>query len=343
LVHEAGHRDFAGAATGDCMIDILISENISGPPVDALSARFQVLRQPDLWEDRTALLKVVESARVLMVRNKTDVSAELLNAGKHLVAVGRAGVGLDNIDLESANDLGIVVTCTPDQNSISVAELTIGLMIALARKITAANADTGAGHWNRHQFVGTELYGKTLGIVGAGKIGFLTATRAHAFGMRILAYDPFVSEDNVLVREAQAELVELDELLAKADVVSCHLPGSPKTDGLISRKRLEKMKTTAFLINTARGQVVNEKDLIEALKAGKIAGAALDVRCAEPPKSSELDRMPNVILTPHIAAFTHEAQSRVTRVVCEDVARVLEGKPAKNVATRFKVPQNGRA
>ncbi len=321
------------------MTDILISENISGPFVDALSSKFQVSRQPNLWEDQAALLKAVAGARALIVRNKTDVSAELLKVGKNLIAVGRAGVGLDNIDIDSANDLGIVVTCTPDQNSISVAELTIGLMIALARKIPVAAADTSAGHWNRQLFVGTELYGKTFGIVGAGKIGFLTATRARALGMRILAYDPFVSEDNVLVREAQADLVELDELLSKSDVVSCHLPGSPKTDGLINRKRLEKMKPTAFLINTARGQVVNEKDLIEALKAGRIAGAALDVRCAEPPKSSELDKMPNVILTPHIAAFTIEAQSRVTHVVCEDVARVLDGQPAINVATRFNLPQ----
>lgn len=321
------------------MIDILISENISGPFVDELSSRFRVSRQPNLWEDQAALLKAVATARALIVRNKTDVSAELLKAGKNLIAVGRAGVGLDNIDVDSANELGIVVTCTPDQNSISVAELTIGLMIALARKIPAANADTGAGHWNRHQFVGTELYGKTFGVIGAGKIGFLTAMRARALGMRILAYDPFVSEDNVLVREAQAELVELDELLSRSDVVSCHLPGSPKTDGLMNKRRFEKMKPTATFINTARGQVVNEKDLIEALKTGKIAGAALDVRCAEPPKASELDTMPNVILTPHIAAFTHEAQSRVTHVVCEDVARVLEGQPAKNVATRFNVPQ----
>jgi len=281
----------------------------------------------------------VETARALIVRNKTNVNGELLKAGKHLIAVGRAGVGLDNIDLEGANGLGIVVTCTPDQNSISVAELAIGLMIALARKIPAATADTSAGRWNRQQFMGTELYGKTFGIVGAGKIGFLTATRARALGMQILAFDPFVSEDSVLVREAHAELVELDELLARADVVSCHVPGSPKTDGLINRERLEKMKPTAFFINTARGQVVKEDDMIAALKAGKLAGAALDVRSAEPPKSSELDHMPNVILTPHIAAFTNEAQSRVTRVVCEDIARLLDGRSAMNVATRFNLPQ----
>jgi D-3-phosphoglycerate dehydrogenase len=322
------------------MIDILISENISGAFVDALSTRFQVSRQPKLWEDQAALLKAVETARVLLVRNNTQVTSEVLRAGKNLIAVGRAGVGLDNIDMESASELGIVVTFTPDQNSISAAELTMGLMLALTRGIPRATADTSAGGWNRQQFVGTELYGKTLGIIGAGKIGFLVGARARAFGMNILAYDPFVSADNVMLTELRAELVELDDLLSRSDVVSCHVPGSPKTDGLINRERLSKMKPTAYFVNTARGQVVVEEDLIDALKAGKIAGAALDVRAPEPPKDSPLNRMPNVILTPHIAAFTKEAQNRVTRAVCGDIARLLDGKPATNAATRFRAPRN---
>jgi D-3-phosphoglycerate dehydrogenase len=176
----------------------------------------------------------------------------VLRAGKNLIAVGRAGVGLDNIDMESASELGIVVTFTPDQNSISAAELTMGLMLALTRGIPRATADTSAGGWNRQQFVGTELYGKTLGIIGAGKIGFLVGARARAFGMNILAYDPFVSADNVMLTELRAELVELDDLLSRSDVVSCHVPGSPKTDGLINRERLSKMKPTAYFVNTAR-------------------------------------------------------------------------------------------
>jgi phosphoglycerate dehydrogenase-like enzyme len=158
--------------------------------------------------------------------------------------------------------------------------------------------------------------------------------------MNILAYDPFVSADNVMLSELRAELVELDDLLSRSDVVSCHVPGSPKTDGLINRERLGKMKPTAYFVNTARGQVVVEEDLIDALKAGKIAGAALDVRAPEPPKDSPLNRMPNVILTPHIAAFTKEAQNRVTQAVCGDIARLLDGKPATNAATRFRAPRN---
>lgn len=322
------------------MIDILISENISGPYVDALSSRFEISRQPKLWENQEALIKAVESARVLLVRNNTQVTAEVLKAGKNLIAIGRAGVGLDNIDMAAASELGIVVTFTPDQNSISAAEHTLALLLSLARKIPSATADTSAGNWNRQQFVGTELYGKTWGIIGAGKIGFLVASRARAFGMDVLAYDPFLSPDNVMLCELRADLVELDDLLVRADVVSCHVPGSPKTDGLLNKERFVKMKPTAFFVNTARGQVVVEEDLIDVLKAGKIAGAALDVRLQEPPKESPLNHMPNVILTPHIAAFTNEAQNRVTQAVCGDIARLLDGKPATNAATKFSVPRN---
>jgi phosphoglycerate dehydrogenase-like enzyme len=207
-------------------------------------------------------------------------------------------------------------------------------MLSLARFIPAADADTKKGNWNRQRFVGTELYGKTLGIVGAGKIGYLTARRAMAFGMKVLAYDPFLSRDNILLSEVQAELVELDELLARADVVSCHLPATAQTVGLLNRERFMSMKPGAFFINTSRGKVVVEQDLVEALKAGVVGGAALDVRGKEPPQVGELESMPNVILLPHIAAFTHEAQDRVTAAICEDVARVLDGKPALNAVKR---------
>jgi D-3-phosphoglycerate dehydrogenase len=226
--------------------------------------------------------------------------------------------------------VGIVVAFTPDQNAISVAELAIGMMLSLARFIPAADQDTKNGNWNRHKYVGTELYGKTLGIVGAGKIGYLTARRAMAFGMRVLAYDPFLSQDNILLSEIQAELVELDDLLARADVVSCHLPATPQTKGLLNAARFAKMKPGAFFINTSRGKVVCETDLTDALKSGVIGGAALDVRSKEPPVPSELETMSNVILTPHIAAFTREAQDRVTHAIFEDVSRVLEGKSALN-------------
>ncbi len=312
------------------MRDILITENIHGAAVDALSAKFDVLCQPDLWKDSAALLALVKEFRAIIVRNQTQVNAGLLAAAKKLRVIGRAGVGLDNIDVASATQAGILVSCTPDQNAISVAELAIGLMLSLARSIPAASHDTKVGQWNRQQFIGVELYGKTLGIVGAGKIGYLTARRAQAFGMRIVAYDPFLSQDNVLLSELNAELIDLDDLLSRADIVSCHLPATPQTIGLLKAVHFNRMKPTAYFINTARGEVVCEADLLAALQAGKIAGAALDVRSVEPPHAGELERMPSVILTPHVAAFTREAQDRVTKAICEDVARVLDGKPALN-------------
>jgi len=312
------------------MPDILISENIRGAAVDALSSRFEVVTLPDLWKDPADLLKRVADVRALIVRNQTQVNADVFAAAKKLVVVGRAGVGLDNVDVVAATKAGVQIACTPDQNAISVAELAIGLMLSLARVIPAANEDTKAGNWNRQRFFGTELYGKTLGIVGAGKIGFLTARRAQAFGMKILAYDPFISPDNVLLADLNATLVGLDELLSQSDVVSCHLPSTPATQGIFNAARFAMMKSSATFINTSRGEVVNEADLLEVLRAKKIAGAALDVRAKEPPLAGELEKLDNLILTPHTAAFTVEAQHRVTNSICDDVARVLDGKPAQN-------------
>lgn len=316
------------------MPDILICENICGAAVDALSSRFDITFLPDLWKSPAELSERISDFRALIVRNQTQVTAALLARGKKLVVVGRAGVGLDNVDVKFATQAGILITSTPDQNAISVAELAIGLMLSLARKIPAANQDTKSGNWSRQKFLGTELYGKTLGIVGAGKIGFLTARRAQAFGMKVLAYDPFISRDNILLSELNAELVSLDELLARADVVSCHLPATPDTHGLLNAECFGRMKSTATFINTSRGEVVVESDLLDALKSGKIAGAAMDVRATEPPQAGELEQLPNLILTPHVAAFTHEAQNRVTKAICEDVTRVLDGKSAQNAVNR---------
>jgi len=317
------------------MPDILISENIRGEAVDALSQRFQVSFLPDLWKDPVKLLHCIPEFRALIVRNQTKVDRALLHAASRLEVVGRAGVGLDNVDVRAATERNILITSTPDQNAISVAELAIGMMLALARKIPSAHEDTRAGNWNRLRFCGTELHGKTFGIVGAGKIGYLTARRAQAFGMNILAYDPYLSRDNVYLSELAAELVSLEELLERSDVVSCHMPSTPETAGLLNASLFGRMKKTAFFINTSRGEVVAEADLAEALKAGALAGAALDVRAKEPPTPSALEGAPNILLTPHIAAFTDEAQDRVTRAICEDVARVLDGKPAQNSVNRI--------
>ena len=316
------------------MPDILISEKIHGTAVDVLRSRFDVLDRPELYQSPDALVEEIKDCRALIVRNQTPVTASLISAGQELLVIGRAGVGLDNIDAKAADQAGIVVSFTPDQNAISVAELAIGMMLSLARFIPAADQDTKNGNWNRHEFVGAELFGKTFGIVGAGRIGYLTARRAMAFGMSILAYDPFLSPDNILLSELQAELVELDELLARADVVSCHLPSTPRTAGLLDAARFRAMKPGALFLNTSRGNVVSEPALLEALKGGILGGAGLDVRAKEPPQIGELEALPNVILMPHVGAFTREAQDRVTTAICQDVARVLDGLPAINAAHR---------
>jgi D-3-phosphoglycerate dehydrogenase len=316
------------------MPDILISENIRGKAVDSMAQRFDVVTMPELWRDPAALAKQIAHVRALIIRNQTQITAELLDHAKELIVLGRAGVGLDNVDLDACTDAGIIVTSTPEQSTISVAELTMGLMLSLARHIPAADADTKRGNWNRQKFFGTELYGKTFGIVGAGKIGLVTARRAYAFGMKILAHDPYVSRDNVFLAEFNAELVSLDELLQRSDVVSCHLPATAATNRILNAGAFAQMKPTALFINTSRGEVIDEAALLDALRSGRIAGAALDVRETEPPVAGELEKLPNVLLMPHIAALTHEAQARVTRAICEDVTRVLEGHAPLNAVLK---------
>jgi D-3-phosphoglycerate dehydrogenase len=324
------------------MNDILISEAMAGAAVDQLAARFAVACQPELWRSPGALSREVAPCRALLVRNQTRVTAEVIAAAPNLVVIGRAGAGLDNIDLHAASAAGVVVVSTPDQNSLSVAELTLGLMLALARKIPAADRDTRAGGWNRQQYVGVELHGKTLGVVGLGRIGFMTALRARAMGMRIGAHDDFINPDAASVSETQAQLMGLDELLATADFVSCHVPLTAQTVRLFTYERFARMKSSAFFLNLARGEVVDEAGLLRALQERKLAGAALDVREKEPPAAGGLASLDNVILTPHIAAFTREGQARVMSAVCSDIARVLQGEPARNFAN-FPLPRKPAA
>jgi D-3-phosphoglycerate dehydrogenase len=317
------------------MPDILISENIRGAAVDALARKYSVEILPELWKDQAELLKKVVDAKALIVRNQTQVKADVFAAAKNLKVVGRAGVGLDNVDVAAATAAKVVVACTPDQNAISVAELAMGLLLSVARLIPQANSDTKTGNWNRQKFFGTELYGKTFAIVGAGKIGILTARRAMAFGMKILAYDPYLGPDNTLLADLGAKLVGIDELLANADVVSCHLPATATTEKFFNAEKFGKMKSNAIFINTSRGEVVDEVALAEALKSKKIAGAGLDVRAKEPPVAGELETLDNLVVTPHTAAFTAEAQLRVTNSICEDVGLALEGKPVRNPVNKI--------
>jgi len=319
------------------MTDVLVSEDIRGPGMDDLAARFDVAMQPNAWRDAAKLFDALRDVRGLIVRNQTQVTADLLAAAPRLQVVGRAGVGLDNIDVVAAERAGVVVTFTPAENAISVAELAMGMMLSLSRKLCGADASTKAGGWERRAYTGGELYGKTLGLVGFGRIARLVADRAAAFGMFILAYDPYITDapDGVTV-------VALDDLLSRADVISCHLPATHETSGMFNAALFGKCKLTALFINTSRGEVVDEAALIDALQQHRLAGAGLDVRADEPSPAGALNTMDNVILTPHIGAFTHEAQDRVVTRVCCDVAAVLEGRAPVSCATKITRPKRDR-
>ncbi|MBE7538405.1 MAG: hydroxyacid dehydrogenase [Opitutaceae bacterium] len=320
--------------------DILITERITGPWVDALSEDFAVHAEPELWKSPDLLAKRIVDCRALIVRNQTRVTAELIAAAPRLQVIGRAGAGLDNVDVHAASAAGVVVVSTPDQNSLSVAELVLAMMFALARQLTVADRSTKQGGWERQKFTGIELSGKTLGLVGLGRIGFLTGLRARALGMRVIAHDAFVSPDAAAVTETQAELVPLDDLLARSDFVSCHVPLTSQTRRMFAYERFCQMKPSAYFLNLARGELVDEAGLNRALDEGRLAGAALDVREQEPPGPSLLSARDNVILTPHIAAFTREGQARVVAAICRDVASVLNGETPRNPAN-FPRPRAG--
>ncbi len=307
------------------MPSILIPEQIVGVQIEELQGTFEVVSEPMLWKSRTRLKALLPEFDALIVRNQTSVTAELIGASKQLKVIGRLGVGLDNIDVRAAKAAGIAVVYAPEQNAISVSELVMGLMISLARNIPAADRSTKAGGWERQRFTGVELYGRTLGIVGLGRIGFRVGTRALSFGMKVIAHDAYVNPDSLVVSELRAQLVSLEALLREADFVTCHLPLTDDTRALFNYETFCEMKPTGFFINLSRGGVVDEHGLLRALQERRLAGVALDVRQQEPPEKGPLATMDNVILTPHIGGLTVEAQERVLSSVCQDVATVLNG------------------
>jgi D-3-phosphoglycerate dehydrogenase len=266
------------------------------------------------------LKNVVANYDALLVRSRTKVTKEIIEAGKNLKAIGRAGVGLDNIDLEAANAKGIKVVNAPESLTQSVIELVIGFMVALSRYMCKADKTMKEGKWLKTEFLGHELKGKTLGIVGFGRIGKGVAKVAQALGMKILVYD-VISVDQKTLMEYDAKQVSLEEVLKESDYVTIHVPGGPQTYHLIDLSKLKLMKPTAFIINTSRGNVIKEEDLVYALKNKLIAGAALDVFEVEPPVNKELLSLENVILTPHIGGETAEAQRLAATLT---VSRLIE-------------------
>ncbi len=317
---------------------ILISEDVTGAGIDRLKRKYQVHYDPDLWKKVPELEGMIPGYDALIVRNQTKVNASLLAQAMVLRIIGRAGAGYDNIDVPAATQEGVVVAFSPEENAVSVAEHVFALLLSLARKIPGADKSTKGGGWERKKYHGFELLGKTLGILGLGKIGFRVALRAKAFGMRILAYDAYLSSTSLHATESGAVLTPFDQVLSEADFLTVHLPLTPETRGMLNRDALRKMKKTAFLINTSRGEVLAEADLAEALKQGEISGAALDVREKEPPGENPLHALDNVILTPHTAGLTYEAQEKVVDAVAEDVDRVLTGQGALRYVN-FGVPK----
>jgi D-3-phosphoglycerate dehydrogenase len=304
---------------------ILVAEPLAREGVELLRTHHEVDERPGL--SRAELCSAIADYDALVVRSQVQVDRELIGAGHRLVVIGRAGVGVDNVDLDAATQAGITVVNAPTGNTIAATEHTLALLLALARKIAAADASVRRGEWKRSQFVGTELRGKILGIIGLGKIGQAIAHRAAALEMTVLGVDPFVSPEQAALHGI--ELTELDDLLRRSDVITVHVPLGRSTRGLIGKAALTKTKPGALLLNVARGGVIDEAAVAEALREGRLGGAAIDVFEQEPPTSSPLLEAPNTVLTPHLGASTEEAQVLVAEEVADQVLDVLAGRPTR--------------
>ncbi len=304
------------------MYKILVSDPLEKTGLEMLRASgHEVYEMPE--EERERLPELIADADALVVRSGTKVTAELLAAGRRLRVVGRAGIGVDNVDVEAATANGILVVNAPTANLISATEHTFALLLSLSRNLPAADRSMKGSEWNRKAFVGRELQGKTLGVVGFGRIGQQVAHRARAFDMRVLAYDPVVVAE--YVRRLDVEPKGLEELLGEADFVTLHVPMTDGTRNLLNAERIAAMKEGACLVNCARGGVVDETALLAALDSGHLAGAAVDVFEQEPPADFTLARHPKVVATPHLGAQTREAQVRISANTAEMVVEALEG------------------
>ncbi len=304
------------------MARILVTEEIAESGLDRLR---QAGHEVDIQVGKSAdeLVSIVPGAAALIIRSATDVTAELLQAAPDLMVVGRAGIGLDNVDVAAATRQGVMVVNAPQSNIVSAAEHTMALLLAQARNVAQAHAALVDGRWERSRWTGVELVDKTLGVVGLGRIGKLVADRAKAFGMRIVAFDPYVSDERA--RKMGVELLNLDQLVSESDFLTVHLPKTPETLGLINRDLLLKAKPTLRVINVARGGIVDEADLAECVRDGVIAGAALDVFSTEPMTESPLFELDSVLVTPHLGASTSEAQDKAGDTIASMVELALAG------------------
>ena len=301
---------------------ILVTDVIAEEAMELLKKNHEVTFKDITGEE---LAREIAPYHALMVRSGTKVTAEAINNAENLIVIGRAGIGVDNIDVKAATRNGIKVVNSPTGATISVAELTIGHMISLARRLPKADRTTRAGEWAKKKLKGVELNGKILGLIGCGNIGRVVAKYARALNMSVIGYDPYISKEK-LEEEGIEKVESVGEVMEKADFISIHVPHTPETHHLINGEMLSKMKTSAYIINCARGGVVDEKALYNALKENKIAGAALDVYEEEPAKNNPLFELDNAVFTPHIGASTKEGQIRAGTICAEQILKVLEGK-----------------
>ena len=304
------------------MARVLVTEKIAQPGLDELAAAGHEV-DVQLGLSPEELLGAIVGAHALMIRSATTVTAEVLEAGTDLVVVGRAGIGLDNVDVARATELGVMVVNAPQSNIISAAEQAVALLLAQARNVPQAHVALVNGKWERSKWEGVELYGKTMGVIGLGRVGALFAQRALAFGMRLVAYDPFVSEDRA--RHMSVELMSLEDVMGCSDFISIHLPKNAETVGLIDAAMMAKAKPGIRIINTARGGIVVEADLADAIKAGHVQGAGLDVFEKEPTTESPLFGLDSVVVAPHLGASTAEAQDKAGATIAEQVQLALAG------------------
>ena len=300
---------------------VLIAEELSPATLAVLGDGFEI--QHCDGANRTELLAALATANAVLVRSATKMDAEAIAAAPNLKIIARAGVGLDNVDIPAATSAKVLVVNAPTSNIVSAAELAVSLLLAVARNVVPANLALKDGKWKRSQFGGVELQEKTLGIIGMGKIGMLVATRLAGFDMKFVAYDPYVTV--APTGGPKIEMVTLDQLLAQSDFVTIHIPKTAETTGLIDAAALKKMKPTAFVINAARGGVLDEAALYQALVAGELAGAGLDVYATEPCTDSPLFALENVVATPHLGASTEEAQEKAGVAVAESVVAAFAG------------------
>ncbi len=306
---------------------ILISDPLSKEGVEILKKeKFIAEERSKISHDE--LKKIIKDYDALIVRSGTKVTADIINASKRLKVIGRAGVGLDNVDCKAASKKGIIVMNTPGGNTISAAEHTMSLILALSRNIPQANASIKKGEWDRKRFMGVELCEKTLGIIGLGRIGTEVAKRALSFGMKVIAYDPYLTIDKA--KQLEIELLDLKELFACSDYITVHTPLTSDTKHLISDKQIKQMKKGVRIINTARGGIVDEKALLKGIESGKIAGCALDVYEIKPPAENPLLKSDKVIGTPHLGASTEEAQVNVAVQIAKQIADALMGRGIRN-------------